>query len=218
MSETVPDAKKSEPERHPWLLRCHPLVCACLWPLFFVLGPVRVIGRYRVPKRGALLILSNHRADVDPPVIWYASTRPIHFMAKSELFDIRVLGKFIRWCRAFPVKRGEPDRQAIRHAVNLLKAGECVCVFPEGQLSETGDLQPILPGAALIARMAGVPVLCCGVVGTERMMPYGKVTPRPAFGGVSVTWGSVKQFDKGVEIEEIVEWATAQLRELTSES
>lgn len=216
MSTPVSTTPKEPVERHPWLLRCHPLVCAFLWAIFFLLGPVKVVGRYRVPKTGALLILANHRADVDPPVIWYASSRPIHFMAKSELFEIRVLGKFIRWCRAFSVKRGEPDRQAIRHAVNLLKAGECVCVFPEGQLSETGELQPILPGAALIARMAGVPILCCGVVGTERMMPYGTVTPRPAFGGVRITWGTVKQFEKGVEIEEIVEWATSQLRELTS--
>jgi 1-acyl-sn-glycerol-3-phosphate acyltransferase len=190
---------------------------ALLWPLLFILGPVRVIGRYRVPKRGGLLILSNHLADVDPVVIWYASRRPIHFLAKSELFEMRFLGNFIRRCKAFPVKRGEPDRQAIKHAVKLLKAGECVAVFPEGQLSEDGLLQPILPGAGLIAKMAGVPILCCGLRGTNRIMPYGLTFPRPALGGVRVDWGEVKQFPKDVEIEEIVAWTESQLRNLTDQ-
>lgn len=183
----------------------------------FFLGPVRVVGRYRVPKTGGLLILSNHLADVDPVVLWYASRRPIHFMAKSELFEMRILGRLIRVFKAFPVKRGEPDRQAIKHAIRLLKAGECVAVFPEGQLSEDGRLQPVLPGVGLIAKMAGVPILCCGLRGTQRMMPYGTTVPRPAFGGVTVNWGEIREFSKDAEIEEITAWTESQLRMLTDQ-
>lgn len=183
----------------------------------FFLGPVRVVGRYRVPKTGGLLILSNHLADVDPVVLWYASRRPIHFMAKSELFEMRILGRLIRVFKAFPVKRGEPDRQAIKHAIRLLKAGECVAVFPEGQLSEDGRLQPILPGVGLIAKLAGVPILCSGLRGTQRMMPYGTTIPRPAFGGVTVNWGEVREFPKDAEIEEITAWTESQLRMLTDQ-
>lgn len=201
----------------PFLRRCHPLVVALLWPLLLMLGPVKVIGRYRVPKQGGLLILSNHLADVDPVVIWYASRRPIHFMAKSELFEMRILGRFIRYCRAFPVKRGEPDRQAIKHAVRLLRAGECVAIFPEGQLSEDGRLQPILPGAGLIAKMARTPILCCGLTGTQRIMPYGTTIPRPAFGGVRVVWGEVREFPDDSDVETIVAWATRELAELTEQ-
>ncbi|MBX7131892.1 MAG: 1-acyl-sn-glycerol-3-phosphate acyltransferase [Fimbriimonadaceae bacterium] len=205
-------------ERHgPITRNAHWFVVALLWPLMFLLGPVKVVGRYRVPKTGGLLILSNHLADVDPVVIWYASRRPIHFMAKSELFEMKILGSFIRRFKAFPVRRGEPDRQAIKHAIKLLKAGECVGIFPEGQLSEDGRLQPILPGIGLIAKMAGVPILCVGLRGTQRIMPYGTTTPRPAFGGVSVEWGEVKQFPKDAEIEEIVAWVDSQLRNLTDQ-
>lgn len=205
-------------DRHgPITRNMHWFVVALLWPLLFILGPVKVIGRYRVPKTGGLLILSNHLADVDPIVIWYASRRPIHFMAKSELFAMRLLGSFIRRFKAFPVRRGEPDRQAIKHAIKLLKAGECVGIFPEGQLSEDAKLQPILPGIGLIAKMAGVPILCCGLHGTHRMMPYGTTIPRPAFGGVSATWGEVKQFPKDAEVEEIVAWVDSQLRNLTDQ-
>lgn len=204
--------------RHGWFLRTFPrLVVGLLWPLMFILGPIKVVGRYRMPKTGPLLILSNHLADVDPAVIWYAGTRPIHFMAKSELFDMAVLGKVIRFFKAFPVKRGEPDRQAIKHAVRLLRAGECVAVFPEGQLSEDGRLQPLLPGVGLIAKMAGVPILCCGLKGTDRIMPYGKFIPRPAWGGVSVEWGEVRDFPKGVEVEEIMAWVQSELRQLTGQ-
>src|SRR5579862_9660938 len=134
--------------------------------LFWLLGPIKSIGAYRVPKKGPVLILSNHLADVDPIVVQVACHRAVHFMAKSELFEMRLIGRIIRWFQAFPVKRGEPDRAAMRHAIDLLKMGEAVCVFPEGQLSEDGELQELKPGIALIVRQAADPslsVICCGV-------------------------------------------------------
>ena len=73
-------------------------------------------------------------------------------MAKSELFDMKIIGKMIRCFQGFPVKRGEPDRASMRHAIELLKMGEVVAVFPEGQLSEDGELQELKAGVALIVR------------------------------------------------------------------
>lgn len=136
-------------------------------------------------------------------------------MAKSELFDFPILGKAIRGFRAFPVKRGEPDREAIKRAVALLKAGETVCIFPEGELSESGDMLPLKPGVALIVRMAGVPVIACGLKNTNRMMPYGKVIPRPSFRWIEARWGEPKQFEAHATGEEIMEWATQELEKLT---
>ena len=74
--------------------------------LMLVLGPLRVRGAERVPRSGGLLILANHIADIDPPVVQISCRRRIHFMAKSELFEIPVLRHLIRWFHAFPVKRG----------------------------------------------------------------------------------------------------------------
>ncbi len=138
-------------------------------------------------------------------------------MAKSELFRIPILGALLRFFKAFPVNRGSPDRQSIRYAVDLLKLGEVVCIFPEGQLSETGRLQPILPGAALIVRMANVQVICCGVQNTDRIMPYGKVLPRFSFRTVTATWGDAKRFSPEASNDVIIEWIEAEFRSLTED-
>lgn len=161
------------------------------------------------------MILANHRADVDPAVVQVACPRAIHFMAKSELFEMPVLRVFMRIFQAFPVKRGEPDRAAMRHAIDLLKLGEAVGVFPEGQLTETGELQPLKPGIALLVRQSGARVLCCGLRNTEKVMPYGRVVPRLSWTRVEVQWGEVHQFDRDATTDAILEWVDGQLRELT---
>jgi len=119
--------------------------------------------------------------------------------------------------RAFPVKRGEPDRSALRQAAETAKAGQVVCVFPEGQLSENGQLQELKAGSALVVKLAGVPVICCGLKRTNAIMPYGKILPRPAFGWVSARWGDVRTFERGESVEDIVAWAEQELRRLIGE-
>ena len=101
-------------------------------------------------------------------------------MGKSELFDMKIVGPISRWLQGFPVKRYTADRAALRFAEGKLKAGEAVVVFPEGKLSEDGTLQPMLPGALLIARSANVPVVPTIIIGADRIIPYGSVTPRYA--------------------------------------
>jgi 1-acyl-sn-glycerol-3-phosphate acyltransferase len=183
--------------------------------VLFLLGPVKVRGKRTVPRSGGLLVLANHLSDCDPTVVGYALPRRVRFMAKSELFDIRFLGWLIKKLGAYPVKRGSPDRAAIRRTIELLKSGECVVMFPEGELSEDGTLQPILPGAELIVRMAGTCVQCAGLKGTDRILPFGKLIPRPAFGGVSVTLGEPRTFD-GAADGEIIAWIESELRRLSA--
>lgn len=205
-------------ENHaPWQYVFIPFAKVFCYLLFLILGPIVPKGKYRQPKKGPLLILSNHLADVDPIVVQVGSPRLIHFMAKSELFEMKLLGRVIRWFSAFPVKRGEPDRAAMRHAVELLKLGECVCVFPEGQLSEDGRLQELKPGIALIIRQSGATVICCGLSNTNRIMPYGKVTPRISWHKTPVVWGEPRQFTKESTTEEILEWAHGELSGLVND-
>ena len=183
--------------------------------IFFLFGPYRVKGKYRIPRKGGVLILANHVSDTDPVLVQLACSRPIYFMSKSELFDMRVVGPILRMFRAFPVKRGEPDRAALKLAIALLKAGQAVCVFPEGQLSESGELQELKAGVGLIARQAQVPVICVGIRGTNKILPYGSLVPRPALSWVEAIWGEVHSFDSDTEIETIMAWSQGQLRELT---
>ena len=186
--------------------------------MFLVLGPPFVRGSRRVPRNGGLLILSNHISDLDPILVQLACRRTIHFMAKSELFEIKLLGPLIRWFRAFPVKRGEPDRPSLRHAIELLKLGEAVCIFPEGELSQTGELLDLQRGAALIVRKAGVPVICCGLQNTNRILAYGSLRPRISLCFTKAAWGKTKSFDQTADAAEILDWAETELKTLTNQA
>jgi 1-acyl-sn-glycerol-3-phosphate acyltransferase len=138
-------------------------------------------------------------------------------MAKSELFGIPILGGLMRAFGAFPVRRGAPDRASLRTAIQLLKAGEVVGMFPEGALTESGELQTILPGAGLVARQAGVPVICVGLRNTERVLPYGALVPRPGWRRIWAVWGEPKVFHPHDSNDEVVRWIESQLRSLCDE-
>lgn len=191
----------------------YPLIWLFAYLLCLVLGPIWVRKEQKWP-RGGLLVLSTHQSDCDPVFVQVGAMLPLHFMAKSELFEMRVLGPVIRFLRGFPVQRGTPDKAAIKRAIELLKSGERVGIFPEGQLSETGELLPVLPGSALIVRMAQVPVVCCRVQNTNRVIPYGQYIPRPCFRRVYVRFGEVRTFDKGATNEDIIEWVNREWRRL----
>lgn len=177
----------------------------------FSLNPLSVRGRALVPREGGLIVLSNHLADLDPLLLQYASPRPVRFMAKADLFELKVIGSILRYVQAFPVKRGQPDRGALKYAIALAKAGEVVIIFPEGELSATGELLPLLPGAGLIIRQAGVPAICCRIDGTNLLLPYGQTVPRFRLGAkLTARWSEARNLS-GYSNDEILEWIRANL-------
>lgn len=155
----------------------------------------KVTGRKNIPVRGPVILAPNHISDVDPPFVGLSLFRPLWFMAKRELFSIPVLGPFMHFAQAFPVVRDAPDRASLKRAEELLRAGQVVVVFPEGRLSQDGELQPLLPGVALLALRAGVPVIPVGIAGTNRLLPYGATVPRPTLAPVRVHFGPPLSFD-----------------------
>ena len=205
------------PLRHPpfrlWVL--YPLMLVVSSMLLRVFGRYRVRNKSKVPRRGGLIVLSNHISDADVLLVQLATPRPVHFMAKSELFDMAGIGPLIRWYGAFPVRRGTADRAAIKHAVALAQNGEVVGIFPEGQLSESGELQDLKPGIALIIRLAQVPVICLGIRGMNRVLPYGSYMLRPTGTKVRAEWGEPRQFPPESTNEEILDWTRDQLLSLS---
>jgi 1-acyl-sn-glycerol-3-phosphate acyltransferase len=147
-----------------------------------------VEGREHIPRSGGFILAPNHVSYLDPPLAGAAMTRPVYFMAKSELFASPIFGRIIRQTHAFPVSRGGADRQALKKAQQLLQDGQVVVVFPEGRRSEDGRLQEAELGLALIAARAGVPVVPVAFIGVDRVLPRGKIFPRP--GKVKVQFGA----------------------------
>ncbi|HLK60978.1 MAG TPA: lysophospholipid acyltransferase family protein [Chthonomonadaceae bacterium] len=161
-----------------WLIR--PIAWVLIHILYALFGGIRFEGRHYVPREGGVLITPNHISDSDPPTLAIALPRPCWVMAKEEIFQMKIIGPLARWLHGFPVKRYTADRAALRRAEELLEEGEAVVIFPEGKLSEDGKLQPLLPGALLVARSADVPIVPVVLIGTDRILPYGKQWPRPA--------------------------------------
>lgn len=146
--------------------------------LFKLVFRYSVEGRERVPQSGGVLLVANHASYLDPPLLGSAATRPVHFMAKAELFEMPFLSWALPRVHAFPVRRGEADRNAIRTAIELLSQGRAVAIFPEGTRTHTGEMLPPQRGAGLIALRAGVPIVPVALIGTFKPVRVAKGIPR----------------------------------------
>ena len=136
--------------------------------LFSLLTRCEVKGRENIPQQGPLLIVANHLSLADPPLLGVTVDRPVRFMAKKQLFRFRPMANFMRSLGAFPVYRGQLDRQAMRQAFQILAEGQALVMFPEGMRSRSNQLRPAFSGVALIATRSGAPVLPVGISGSEK--------------------------------------------------
>lgn len=187
---------------------------AIVWPLMKLIGPIVGIGRIFLPENGGLLLLSNHRSDCDVIIVQYCCPRPIRFMAKSEIFEMKIVGNLARFFRAFPIHRDSADRSALKKAIDLLKDGQVVGIFPEGETSETGEMLPLKPGISLIAKASGVPVVCVGIKNSAYIIPYGKLLPRPALRTVRVRFGQPFLYESFPNSQEFLDHVKLEIERL----
>ena len=150
-------------------------------------GRLEAQGVNNIPKEGGVLFLSNHVSFLDPVIVGSAANREIHYMARSNAFDIPGLGKLIAVFNAYPVNRGAPDLGALRKTISLLKDGNAVLIFPEGTRSVDGTLGKARDGACFIAHRAGVPTIPVFHSGAERVLPRNSKRLRRA--KLTVTFG-----------------------------
>jgi 1-acyl-sn-glycerol-3-phosphate acyltransferase len=139
----------------------------------------RVVGKEGVPTRGGLILAANHVSYVDPLFIGAAILeRPLHFMAKEELFQIPFIGALIRRLHTVPVRRGQVDYAAMKQSLRLLEEGEILAMFPEGTRGDGMVLQEAEEGIGFLAVRSGRPVVPVYLHGTDSVLPRGKRIPR----------------------------------------
>ncbi|MDQ2680870.1 MAG: 1-acyl-sn-glycerol-3-phosphate acyltransferase [Candidatus Eremiobacteraeota bacterium] len=128
---------------------------------------LRAYGTANVPLDGPLIIACNHVSYLDPPALSTASPRRIRYMAKAELFAIPIFGPLIASFGSYPVDRNKSPIAAIKRSVEVLAAGGCIGIFPEGTRNASGAAAA-REGIALLASLGKAPVVPAYVAGSDR--------------------------------------------------
>ncbi len=150
--------------------------------MLLVYNRLQVIGLQRALSASPpIIITANHSSNLDPIVIGAAFPGRLRYLAKSELFSFPPFGFAIRSLGAVPAKREDMQGAAgaLKFLLERINKGESVLLFPEGQRSSDGRLQPLEGGAGLLAAKTGVPVVPAYIHGTFEALPRGSSRYRP---------------------------------------
>ena len=135
--------------------------------LMYGLWKPRVLGAWRVPASGPVILAVNHSHNIDGPMLMGTAPRPVHFLIKKEAF-IGPLDPFLLGIGQVKVDRTSTDRTAITNALGVLAGGGVLGIFPEGTRGE-GDFASLRAGLAYFAVRSGAPIVPVAVLGsTER--------------------------------------------------
>lgn len=132
-----------------------------------------VSGQENIPRTGPFVLAPVHRSYIDTPIASGCTRRRMRFMGKDSMWKRQPLNWMLSALGAFPVTRGSADREAIVRAIQVLKSGEPLVLFPEGERKSGPVVQPLMDGAAYVACKAGVSIIPVGIGGSERVMGKG---------------------------------------------
>lgn len=147
---------------------------ALSWAIFHASFRLRAHGLDNVPATGGVLLAANHAGIIDGPLLFGVSPRPVHSLVKEEMFH-GVVGRGLRGFGQIAIRRDGGDRAAITAALQVLRAGRVLVIFPEGTRG-TGSVATVERGAAWLALRADAPVVPVACLGTRP--PGGHGLPR----------------------------------------
>ena len=166
------------------------VVKGALTPVLGVCFRVKVEGRENVPKRGPVILASNHRSFLDSIFIPLVLRRRVTFVAKAEYFDDPKTAWFFRGVGQIPIRRegGSASERALASASDVLTAGGVFGIYPEGTRTRDGFLHRGHTGVARLSLRTGTPIVPVGLVGTDEVQPVDRRMPR-LFRRVTVRFG-----------------------------
>ena len=134
-----------------------------VWLLVHTLYRVRSSGLDKIPEEGPALLVCNHVSFVDALVLAGCVRRPIRFVMYYRIFELPVLSFVFKTAKAIPIAGAHEDEALMQKAFDRIDAaladGELVCIFPEGKLTEDGELNPFKPGMMRVLERNPVPVV-----------------------------------------------------------
>ncbi|MEU1805251.1 lysophospholipid acyltransferase family protein [Streptomyces sp. NPDC019937] len=165
--------------------------------LMYGLWRPRVLGAWRIPSAGPVILAGNHSHNVDGPMLIGTAPRPLHFLVKKEAF-VGPLDPFLRSIGQLKVDRTTADRTAITHALGVLERGGMLGIFPEGTRGE-GDFASLRSGLAYFAVRSGAPIVPVAVLGTgEQRRADGRARALPRLRSrIDVVYGEPFQAGDG---------------------
>jgi 1-acyl-sn-glycerol-3-phosphate acyltransferase len=137
----------------------------------------RCLGRSNVPRQGPAIYVSNHQSHYDPPIVG-CLVGAFASLARATLFDARPWGWIIRQIGAIPLHLGRNDARALRAAIDVLKAGGRVLLFPEGTRTPDGAVHAFQPGMLILVKRSGAPVVPIALEGAHDIWPIGQAKPK----------------------------------------
>lgn len=118
----------------------------------------KIIGKENIPKEGKCILAGNHLSDFDAYLLFCGTSRPIHFIAKKELF-IGKFGWFFKMMHLIPVDRNNKNPEAKKETLEILKDDKVIGIFPEGTYHKNDLLLPFKPGVISFAEKSGAPII-----------------------------------------------------------
>jgi 1-acyl-sn-glycerol-3-phosphate acyltransferase len=169
---------------------------SAIWVGFQFGWSYRSEGWRHVPQRGPVLVVANHQSYIDPLLVGLAVRRRFTYLARKSLFHHRLFGAFLRSVRCVPVDQDGVAKEGLKTTIDKIKEGNAVLMFPEGNRSPDGHLQPFRPGVQLLIKRGMCPVLPVGIAGAFESFPRHAKFPTlspifmpPTKGGVAAVVG-----------------------------
>lgn len=183
--------------------------------IFRLLFRLEVKGQEFIPKIGGFILASNHASLLDPIVLGIASPRQLNFMARDDLFYNPLFSWLISILGAFPVKRNSPDLSALKEAMQRIKNGNVLVLFPEGRRQINGVCVSEAPraGIGFLAAKLRCPVIPAFVKGSGRALPKGAKFIRPT--KICVYFGKQIYIERRLPYQDIAKRIMEDIRHLS---